>query len=65
MEILVNASLVRAPGDRAMLGDIEVRICALQIQPGPRVAYEVVWTLDGRHEVWVEAFELTDAKDAR
>lgn len=61
VHVSVNGRLLRAIGSPAFLGgDLEVKVIAYQVQPGPRIVVEVVWTLDGRRHVeWVEEQELT------
>ena len=61
MRIELDGRRLRAPGDHALLGDIVVRIVTTNIHPRGHLGYKVAWTLDGRHEEWVEEWELMDA----
>jgi len=59
-QVYVDGLSLRPIGSRARLGgDLGVRVIAIQVQCGPRIIYEIVWTLDSqRHVEWVEECEL-------
>lgn len=57
----VDGRKLRLLGSSAKLGtDLDVIVIGVQVQTGPRIVYEVAWTLGGdRHVEWVEEVELS------